>query len=221
VVKKNISDCMNKQERSVYNKINYQRIKVQNDNFLCGIYYMIIDKSHSKGDLVDIINDLNLPIVHSHQDNKKDLQIKFQECMKQNFKIKKNFYGIENKEQLITYLSNNNPKKTLSIKEKQGVMMICKKIIHYCKNNYDLNLSSYDSIKDIEDDMDYIKQFGDIPSCRRCCKLINKDYKFNNKNFKPLISPQTQKILDEKKINKTVYCYNLSIKREKIEVSFD
>jgi len=97
VVKKNISDCMNKQERSVYNKINYQRIKVQNDNFLCGIYYMIIDKSHSKGDLVDIINDLNLPIVHSHQDNKKDLQIKFQECMKQNFKIKKNFYGIENK----------------------------------------------------------------------------------------------------------------------------
>lgn len=182
---------------------------------------MIIDKSHSKGDLIDIINDLNIPIVHSHQDNKKDLQIKFQDALKTDFKIKKNFYGIETKDQLISYLSNMNPKKTLTIKEKQSVMLICKKIIHYCKNNYDLNLSSYNSLKDIEDDMDYIKQFGDIPSCRRCCKLINKDYKFNNKNFKPLISPQTQKILDEKKINKTVYCYNLTVNHGTVEVSFD
>ena len=51
--------------------------------------------------------------------------------------------------------------------------------------------------------MDFIKQFGDIPSVRRCCRLMNQDQKFSNYTFKPLISPQVQKELDEKKSIKT------------------
>ena len=159
---------------------------------------MIIDKTHSKTDLIELINDIGLPIVFSHQDNKRDIQAKYHEMLKKSFPIKHNFYKIETIDGLKNYLENTNPKKTLSIKEKQNVMLLCKHIINYCKNGYDIGTSKYDSPKDLQDDMDFIKQFGDIPSVRRCCKLINDDFHFVGINFKPYISPQTQKILDEK-----------------------
>jgi hypothetical protein len=108
---------------------------------------MIIDKSFSKTDLIDLINDLNLPIVHSHQDNKKDIQDKFNECITQKLTIPENFYNIKNKDDLINYIQNKNPKKTLTIKEKQDVMKICKKIIQYCKSNYDLDTTEYNDYK--------------------------------------------------------------------------
>jgi hypothetical protein len=61
--------------------------------------------------------------------------------------------------------------------------------------------------------MDYIKQFGDIPSARRCCKLMNEDVKTGGIKFTPLISPQVKKDLEEKKNVKQVKNYKLTIKR--------
>ena len=174
---------------------------------------MIIDKSHSKTDLIELINDLNLPIVHSHQDNKSDIQEKFKTCIASKFDIIDNFYNIKNKDDLISYLENKNPKKILTIKEKQNVMMICKKIIQYCKSDFDLTITDYNNQQELIDDMDYIKQFGDIPSARRCCRLINQDPKMAGLQFKPLISPQVQKDLDQKKKTKKVVNYKLTIRR--------
>jgi len=162
-----------------------------------------IHKSHSKTDIIDIINDLSLPIVFSHQDNKKNIQKKICDYIHiMNNNIKSNFYNIETKDGLIQYLKSQNPKKPLTIKEKQNVMLICKHIINYCKNTYDIENSKYECIKDIIDDMDFIKQFGDIPSVRRCCRLMNNHPSLNN-DFKPLLSPQCKKILDDKKDNNT------------------
>lgn len=163
---------------------------------------MIIHKSHSKTDLIDIINHLNLKIQFSHQDNKKNLQDKLIGYIMTDFKIDNNFYKIQNKTELITFLTNKNPKKILTIKEKNNVMLICKYIISYCKNNYDLGYTKYKDYQELIDDMDYIKQFGDIPSVRRCCRMINDDVKTGGRKFKPLISPQVQKELDEKNIIK-------------------
>jgi hypothetical protein len=173
---------------------------------------MIIDKSFSKTDLIELINDLNLPIVHSHQDNKLDIQNKFKECMTKKFDIPDNFYKIKNKDDLISYLCNKNPKKILTIKEKQNVMIICKKIIQYCKNDFDLTITDYNSQQDLIDDMDFIKQFGDIPSVRRCCKLMNEDPKMGGIKFKPFISAQIQKDLDQKKKTKKVVQFKLTIR---------
>jgi len=173
---------------------------------------MIIHKTHSKTDLIDLINHLNLKIVFSHQDNKKDIQDKLSEFIKNNIIIKKNFYNIENKDGLIQYLQNINPKKTLTIKERNNVMMICKHIIAYTKNNYDIDLTKYQTLKDMQDDMDFIKQFGDIPSVRRACRLMNDDPKFKGYKFIPLISPQVQKELDDKKISKSCYLNILKVR---------
>jgi hypothetical protein len=159
---------------------------------------MLIHKSHSKTDLIDLINDIGLPIVFSHQDNKKNIHDKYIKLISDGgFHINHNFYNIETIDGLINYLENTNPKKPLTIKEKQNVMLICKHIINYCKNNFDIESSKYESLNDIIDDMDFIKQFGDIPSVRRCCRLMNKHPTLNN-DFKPLLSPQCKKVLDEK-----------------------
>ena len=186
---------------------------------------MLIHKSFSKTDLIDLINDLNLPIVHSFQDCKLDIQNKFKECISKNFKIPDNFYNIKSKDDLISYLENKNPKKTLTIKEKQNVMMICKKIIQYCKSDFDLTITDYKDQRELIDDMDYIKSFGDIPSARRCCRLINEDPKMAGLQFKPLISPQVQKDLDQKKKTKKVVNYKLTIRRstpeDPIVLTFD
>ena len=173
---------------------------------------MKIDKSHSRSDLTELINDLNLPIVHSHQDNKFTIHNKFKECIKKNFEIHDNFYNIKNKDDLIVYLENKNPKKTLTIKQKADVMMICKRIIQYCKNDYDLSVTDYKSQQELIDDMHYIKSFGDIPSARRCCKLMNKDIKMGGIQFKPLISPSVQKELDQKKKTKKVVNFKMTIR---------
>lgn len=174
---------------------------------------MMIHKSHSKTDIIELINNLDLKVVFSHQDNKKDIQNKLVELLCTPITIKPNFYNIENKDGLIHFLSNINPKKTLSIKEKNNVMILCKHIIQYCKNNYDLEHSKYNTLKELQDDMDYVKQFGDIPSVRRCCRLINNDPKFSGCKFTPLISPQAQKELDDKKTVNTKTLNILKIKR--------
>ena len=175
---------------------------------------MLIHKSHSKTDLIELINLLNLPIVFSHQDNKKNIQDKLRAYIIHNeIDIKENYYKITNKAGLKEYLMKLNDKKTLTTKQKNEVMNIAKYIIQYAKSNYNLDGSKYNTYKEIEDDMNYIKQFGDIPSIRRCCRLLNLDISFATVVFKPLISPQVQKILDEKKIQKQVnYSNKLTIR---------
>ena len=188
---------------------------------------MFIHKSHSKTDIIDLINNLGLKVVFSHQDNKKDIHDKINDFINNNKELNfdNNFYNIQSKDGLISYLQNINPKKTLTIKEKNNVMLICKRIIQYCKNNYEFDFAQYDSLQDLQDDMDYVKQFGDIPSVRRCCRLMNEDPKFGGIKFIPFISPQVKKDLDDKKITKTNHYYKLAIRRstpeEPIIVYFD
>lgn len=182
----------------------------------------MIHKSHSKNDIIDLINTINIPVVFSFQNNKKDIQDKLEEYFIKDIdrKIESNVYKINNKRELQIYLKNVNPKKSLNVKEKNIVMQICKKLITYCKNGYVIEKSLYIHEKEIEDDMDYIKQFGDIPSVRRVCKLMNQNI-MDNKIYKPLISPQVQKDIEAKLIHKKVYVTSLKVKTGPIILTFD
>lgn len=172
----------------------------------------LIHKSHSKNDLIDLINLLHLPVVFSHSDNKKTIHEKLDSLLKTDFEIKKNYYNIENKDGLKVFLSNKNPKKVLTIKEKQEVMSIAKFIINYCKSGFNIESSmKYNTYQEIKDDMDYIKQFGDIPSVRRCCKLLRDDINMKEM-FSPLISPQVQKELEDKSFSKVQHLKILKIR---------
>tara|TARA_R110002126_G_C10327765_1_gene489573 strand:+ start:260 stop:817 length:558 start_codon:yes stop_codon:yes gene_type:complete len=162
---------------------------------------IVIHKSHSKTDLIDLINYLGLNIIFNHSNNKKELHQKmndFMETTSDRF-FQSNHFHIDTPSQLKGYLIRTNPKKTLSIKEKQDVMGISKSIICYAQSGYDIHMSqTYKDTQTILDDMLYIKNFGDIPSVRRACRLMIDDPKFQGQHFDPLISPQVLNILAEK-----------------------
>ena len=88
-------------------------------------------------------------------------------------------------------------------------------------NHLDLKIT----FKELQDDIDYIKQFGDIPSVRRACRLLNIDPKFNGIKIIPLVSPQVQKALDDKKIKGVKIMPILTVRRSTKEnpviVDFD
>ena len=120
---------------------------------------MIIDKTHSKLDLIQLINTINIPVVFSHPELQKPLYIP-------------NVYKINSYTDLKCYLERINPRKTLTVKQKQNILKICKNIISYCNNGKNVEYSEYyNDQQQIKDDMDYIKQWGDIPSVRRYTPL--------------------------------------------------
>jgi hypothetical protein len=184
----------------------------------------MIHKSHSKTDLIDIINFCGIPVVFNHSDNKKSLQSKIIKVItsQPTFKLKdKNHYRLDTMTDVKYYLSKMNPKKTLTIKEKAEVMRIAKGLIYYATHGFDMKITNYKDTQSILDDMLYIKGFGDIPSVRRACRLMKSDSKFYGQSFEPLVSPQVQRELDEKKIMKQQIFTNVTIKHGIFELSFD
>jgi len=184
-------------------------------------FFLMIHKSHCKNDLINLINNIGVPVIHSHCHNKKDIQNLLEEFYSKDTKIefKKNPYGICDARDLQIFLSKPNPKKNLSVKDKANIMKICKDIIHFCNNDYDVKHSNYETEKDIEDDILYVAQFGDLPSVRRACRLLNMRPSPNKYN--PVISPQVQVELTEKDMIQKSKLKKLSVIRKKIIVSFD
>ncbi len=180
----------------------------------------MIHKTHSKTDLIELINTLDLPVINSHQDNKKSIQLKLLQVLGKDLTFTDNVYKIHNTNELRAYLMNTNPKKSLNVKEKKDLMMICKKIIHYCLNGYCLYKSQYNTLQEIEDDMLYIKQFGDLPSVRRACRLMN-DNIMSKTTYEPLISPQVKKQLEEKERLKNKNIYECRIRKGPFTIKFD
>ena len=105
--------------------------------------------------------------------------------------FEENEYFIYNLIDLKNYLYIINPKKRLSINEKNNVISLCKSIKHYCRNYYNINISEFKDECDLRNKAIYISQFGDIPSVRKCLKELNNKYS----DIKPYISPLVQKQL--------------------------
>ena len=140
---------------------------------------MRIHNSHSRKELFDIFSVFELPIVNRNEFNKSQIQMKIIETLDyfDNINPDMNYFFCETKEDLIRYLENPNPMKTLTIKEKDEVMSRSKKILNYCRNNYFLMPSSYMSFDDVYNDAVYISKHGSIPSVRKAIEGLNKDPK--------------------------------------------
>ena len=183
----------------------------------------MIHKSHSKQELIDIINDLQISNIElSHSDTKSDTHAKILAYMDATptDKYLDNVYRINDTHDLRVYLNNQNPKKNLSVKEKSVVMGICKEITRYAKSNYIVQNTRYSSIKELEDDMLYIVQYGDLPSVRRATKLMNENIQ-RTRHWTCIISPQMKKVIDEKEEQKRTNSYHATFRRGEFTVSFD
>jgi len=138
-----------------------------------------IHNSHSRKELFDVIAIFELPIPNRNDYNKSQIQCKIIECLNYFDNINPDFdyFFISTKDELIKYLSEPNPHKTLTIKEKDDVMSRSKKIIGYCRNNYFLMPSSYMSFDEVYNDAVHIAKHGAIPSVRKAIESLNRDPK--------------------------------------------
>ena len=131
-----------------------------------------------------------------------------------------NYYLFYNLIELKDYLSQCNPKKLLSIKEKSQIILHCKELQQYIRNGYNIDYSVFDSEEEIHELCKYIEPFGDIPSVRKALWKLNK-HPLKKYNYEPKISKQTQAELDRRELLKVKYPKKLSINKGSFYVNFD
>ena len=76
------------------------------------------------------------------------------------------------------------------------------------------------SIQELEDDMLYIAQYGDLTSVRRAVKLMNENIQ-RTRHWTCVISPQMKKVIEEKEKQKCSNSYHATFRRGEFTVSFD
>ncbi len=185
----------------------------------------MIHKSFSKQDLKDIIYDLSFNIPDYDMLNKHELIRKVSLYLENDNDIKFNnseLFPNKDLNYLKIYLNNQNPNKLLSVKEKNDILKLCKEIIHYCNTGYCIENTIFGSLEELKIHLSSIVKYGDIPSVRRCCRLIKGDIKINE-SFNPVISLKVRKELLLKKQNKikNKRINNLIIRQGKFIVDFN
>ncbi len=91
-------------------------------------------------------------------------------------------------------------------------MSFCKEVIHYCTAGYVIENTHFNSMEEIEIQMKDIEKYGDIPSVRRSCRLMNMN-PHSHEKYSPCISHKVQLELDLKR-QKKVKRFNCLIRKE-------
>ena len=174
---------------------------------------IIIDKSHSKMDLIELFESLevNIPKNLKKQDIIANLPQYIQKA-KYNRKVK-------DVSVLIDILKNKTTKQRPNLKLKNKIMMKSKRIIKYCSSNHVLSDETYLSHEDVYSDTLFICQYGDIASVRKACELYNES-PFCINHINPILSDEKIKDINEKNILKRNKVFGLKSKRESILVEF-
>ena len=182
---------------------------------------MKIHSSHSKKELYEVIEVFKLQI-HDYRDKMKSelcKDILYELSKVDDIKSDSDVFYIESKKELLDYLRNPNQSKVLTIKQKNDVMVIAKRIISYCKNGFFLSAHYYEW-DDLYKDALYISRYCDIPSCRRAINLFNGDYKLDKK-ITPIISPKVKRTLDKQRLLKSELVPKLTRINKPVKIVFD
>lgn len=181
-----------------------------------------IHTSHSRKELIQIIQQFNIDIPNSNDLPKKDIQILLSNKLMEIDEIKEEdeYFFVKDKIELMEYLSKPNQSKILTIKEKDEVMLTAKRIISYCKNSYFLTPYNYETFDDLLVEAKHIAKYGDIPSCRRAITMLNNDPKLDY-NIEVVISKRVKKELQKKAQLKMNSIPKATIKTGKFIVYFD
>jgi len=164
---------------------------------------MKIHPSHSKKDLVKIINELKLDI----------------DTTLTRFEIVRIFHKNNLLEEYnLHYLSDENKNKPLSIKEKNNVILKAKQINSLQKNGFNIKKSLFTDKNHVIDTALYISNHGDISSVRRAVNFINEHYELN---IVCKISKETKEHLSIKEDIKHNSVPSMVIKKGVFLVQFD
>jgi hypothetical protein len=164
---------------------------------------MVLNKTWSKKDLIEIINIYSLPIDSPKDLNKRLLYKGIVKALEEeDIEWSGEFPNINDNEDLIEILHKPKDNCELNYKGKQEMIQRAKHIIHYCRNGFLLGGSSYTSIDELYEEALQVAEHCDIPTCRRAIHELNQDLKIRTK-IKIKVSNKVKKDLEQKKINKS------------------
>ena len=182
---------------------------------------MIIHKSHSKNEICKLIQLLEISISNPKQYRKIELSALFLHELSELDFIKPSLYlPFTNVIELKLYLTNPNPNKLLTIKKKGHVIHICKKIKHFCRNNYCVEFTDYADIQELYKDARYIQKYGGVPSVRKALKELNQ-YPQKTETIDPHIPDHIIKELEIKQKLKAQNKFQFKVSKGEFKVSFD
>lgn len=179
---------------------------------------MLVDKSHSKKDIVNLFKKHGVTI-----DDKlsKGNIVKNIESYIDDFVYNSK---INNVSELKDYLKNTSPKQRPNTMQKNDIMFKAKKIIKWANNDYIFNGATYKNDGEPYEDIMSIYMWGDLPSVRRACKMYNNSIYCKN-HINPVITAEVEEELNNNKFIKQEVMYSMTIRRaskeEPILVNFD
>ena len=131
----------------------------------------IINEIFTKKEFLDIIKNEKIPINSPTLCSKKDLK-----------EFLEHWIVDRKKESKYKFLTFQDP-NILTSKEKDNKMLIAKKINAWLSNGYDFERSYYNSINEIIDDAEIIKNYTQYPSILKVILGLNIYLKNNNEKI--------------------------------------
>jgi hypothetical protein len=173
---------------------------------------IIIDKSHSKLDLIELFEKLSVIIP------KKTKKPEIVENITTYIQSAKYIPEIKDVSVLIDILKSKTTKQRPNMKLKNSIMIKSKKIIKCCSSN-SFSEETYLSHEDVYNDLLSICSYGDISAVRKACHIYN-DWTMCINHINPIISADKMKSMVEKKQLKKNKVFGIKAEHKPILVEF-
>jgi hypothetical protein len=184
----------------------------------------MIHASHSKKDLIEIVELFELYGIDDYRDmNKGELQTAVWDYVKNIGYIKPDnqYFFVDDAKTLLKYLNTKSPRQLLTSQQLEHITNICKNLIFYSKQcSHQLSASNYIDIDEVIEDAIEISKNGDLPIVRRALRLLNEDLKIEV-HIEPVITKRTRKKIARQEQFKIGTISKLHVKQGLVKVEFD
>ena len=190
---------------------------------------MEIHTSHSRKDLIDLIDIYNLDENNNYLYNYLEMsKIVLSKLLWKSIQqldslsIKDNdLFFIKDLDHLKEYISSRSPNKSIRGKDVLHLYDKLKNLNFYVKKcGYNIHQSNYNCLNDIITDIDFVRQYGSLPAVRRVVKLINLDNQLKM-SFECVMSQRQRKALELKEHIKKQTTPQFKIKKGQHIVIFE
>tara|TARA_R100000781_G_C4037066_1_gene112675 strand:+ start:103 stop:657 length:555 start_codon:yes stop_codon:yes gene_type:complete len=184
----------------------------------------MIHPSHSKKDLIEVIEMFELFGIVDYRDMTKDeLQVAVWDYVRDIGYIKpdQEYFFVDDANALLKFLNSPSPRQILTSQQLEHITNTCKNLIFYSKQcAHQISASNYTDLDEIIDDAIEVSKNGDLPIVRRALRLLNEDIKIET-DIEPVITKRIKKKLLRQEELKIKNVGKLQVNPGKVLVVFD
>lgn len=166
----------------------------------------MIHLSHTRRDIIDIIETFKFPIKYKDVDK----NVLFQTTDDYINKLKDLDGSVDDLIHIKTYLSSINQNK-IKINDRDKYIEIAKNIIFYVKNGCLLSYTTYLCEDELKRDVRELCKFCSLPTVLRAVNMLNSSHKYQE-YFEPILNGKTKVLLRKRQEKKLKRLNNLRVR---------